>query len=386
MIDSSHRDSVLIYRDFLLSFSETFILSQGAALSRYRPVFVGRRRVPGLDLGRHSIEVVNEGGIRGGVHETQYRLGLPPRPFLDRLSAMKPTLMHAPFGPDALNALPLRRRLGLPLVVTFHGYDATQHGRLADGLASWRYVRRRHRLAEEADCILAVSNFIRDRLLAAGFSDDHVQTHRIGVDTAEFTVGAERSRGPVVLGVGRFVEKKGFEFLIDAMGAVQREHPDSELILIGTGPLHDGLRQRAARTLGKHQFLGSCPRSTVAHWMQRARVLAVPSVTAASGDTEGLPTTLVEGLASGLPAVGTRHAGIPEAIIEGETGFLVPERDVHALGSRIGSLLGDNAMWSRFSEASRRLATLSFDLKTQTSRLEEIYEGLGEPVADTPAS
>jgi glycosyltransferase involved in cell wall biosynthesis len=107
--------------------------------------------------------------------------------------------------------------------------------------------------------------------------------------------------------------------------------------------------------------------------MRRAAVLAVPSVTSASGDTEGLPTVLVEGLATGLPAVGTRHAGIPEAIRDGESGYLVPERDSGALADRILELLTDSSGWSAMSKAARAVAEREYDLQAQTARLEDIY-------------
>jgi colanic acid/amylovoran biosynthesis glycosyltransferase len=365
----------LIYRDHLLPFSETFILNQADALRAYSPFFAGRRRVAGIDLDGHEIAVVNEGGARGWAREARYLRGRPPQDFVARLEALSPEVIHAHFGPDGVNALPLQNRLGVPLVATFHGYDATRGTGLRNGLPAWRYGRRRPLLVERAAVLLAVSNHIRENLVALGIPESRIRVHRIGVDLTRFSPASLEERRPVVLGAGRFVEKKGFEFLIDAMAAVQRVAPETELVLIGSGKLEGELRDRAAAKLTSYRIFGPCPPQEVRDWMRRARVLAAPSVTDRFGITEGLPITIVEALASGLPVVASRHAGIPEAVAEGTTGFLVAERDIEALADRILAIVGDDAGWKEMSTASREVAERDFDLTTQTGELEEIYAG-----------
>jgi glycosyltransferase involved in cell wall biosynthesis len=108
--------------------------------------------------------------------------------------------------------------------------------------------------------------------------------------------------------------------------------------------------------------------------MNRALLLCAPSVTASSGDSEGLPITVVEALAMGLPIVSSVHAGIPEAVIHGETGFLAAERDSAALASHILQLLKDEMLWQRFSTQSRERARSVFNLQKQARALENIYE------------
>jgi glycosyltransferase involved in cell wall biosynthesis len=108
--------------------------------------------------------------------------------------------------------------------------------------------------------------------------------------------------------------------------------------------------------------------------MRRATVLAAPSITARDGDAEGLPTAIVEAAASALPAVGTDHSGIVEAIVDGETGFIVPERDAGALAARLLAILGDPELRDRMGAAARALAERKFDLARQMRRLEEIYD------------
>jgi glycosyltransferase involved in cell wall biosynthesis len=270
--------------------------------------------------------------------------------------------------------MPLQRRLDLPLVVTFHGYDATQRCDLRSGVMAWRYGRLRHRLVDSANRLLAVSDYIRRRIIALGVPESRIQTHYIGVDLAKFPPAPLEEREPIVLGVGRLVEKKGFEFLIDAMAEVQRSMPDLELVLIGGGDLEADLRERAVEKLGSFRMLGALPPREVISWMRRARILAAPSVVDRSGNTEGLPITILEALASGLPVVATRHAGIPEAVIDGESGFLVDEWDTTALAGRILELARDDAGWQSLSTSSRALVERSFDLTVQTRQLEDVYD------------
>jgi len=363
----------LIYRDHLLPFSETFILNQANAMRSYAPFFAGRRRVAGIDLAGHEVVVVNEGGARGWAREMRHLGGSPPQDYIERLASFSPRVMHAHFGPDGVNALPLQSRLELPLVVTFHGYDATRGTALRNGLPAWRYGRRRPLLVDRAAALLAVSNRIRDNLLALGIPDSRIRVHRIGVDLAKFSSAPLREREPMVLGVGRFVEKKGFAFLIDAMAEVQRVSPETELVLIGDGELAGELRARASRKLSSFRIFGPCPPEEVADWMKRARLLAAPSVVDSAGNTEGLPITIVEAMASGLPVVATRHAGIPEAVADGVSGFLVDERDPGALAARILDLVRDDTGWGEMSTASREIAERDFDLAAQTGKLERIY-------------
>lgn len=374
---TGERPTALVYRDFLLPFSETFIRAQAGALRRYAPVFVGRCEVAGICFDPGETELVDDGSRVGRLASLGYRAGFVPSGFLNRVRQREPVLLHAHFGPDALNAQPLVRRLGLPLVVTFHGYDAANATAISSGILQYRYGRRRPGLADHADRILAVSEFIRSKLLGLGMPEGLVKTHRIGVDTARFSPAGLESRTPIVLAVGRFVEHKGFEYLIDAISLVQRANFDVELVLIGAGPNEAKLRARAESKLRRFSMPGVLPPAAVAGWMQRARVMVVPSVTAHSGAAEGLGMTGVEALASGLPVVGSDLGGIPEVVVEGETGLLVPERDVERLADRIKRLLDDDGLWARLAAGARAHAVESFDLERQTAALEEdIYAPL----------
>jgi colanic acid/amylovoran biosynthesis glycosyltransferase len=367
------RPTIAVYRDFLLPFSETFIQAQAGAMRHFDPVFVGRSRVDGIALDEARIEVVDNGGLSGMSAALRYRAGQAPEGFVTRVRARRPVLIHAHFGPDALNAYPLQRRLHIPLIVTFHGYDTAPSAGRSDGLLERHYKRRRHLLADRAACILAVSDFIRKRLIDLGVPERQVRTHRIGVDTTRFIPAARTAREPVVLGIGRFVEKKGFEYLIDAMQIVERQVPGARLVMIGEGPLREDLENRASARLGRYEFVGPISSEDVVTWLQHARALAVPSVTTPSGDTEGLPMTVIEALASGLPVAASEHAGIPEAVIHEHTGLLSRERDVAATAENLVRLLTDDDDWDRLSSNGVTHVRRGFDLKRQTEILEAMY-------------
>jgi colanic acid/amylovoran biosynthesis glycosyltransferase len=370
--ESDRRPRVALFRSPVFNASETFVAAQAAGLERYQPLVVGledKGHVPAALAGRVLL-------ANGAAERLAVRLGRWGG-LGERVEAAGPALIHAHFGPDGLLALPLARRLGLPLVTTLHGYEVNRArvAMLASGRLSWlRYALRQKRLMAEGQLFLAVSEALRRQAVARGYPAERTFTHYLGADLGRFAP-AEAAETGLVLHVGRLVEKKGTAVLLDAFA---RLRPEARLVIIGDGPLRGALERRGARLgLGERvHFLGTLPPQEVAAWMRRAWLLAAPSVTARDGDAEGLPTVCVEAAASALPAVGTDHAGIPEAIADGETGFIVPEGDAGALAARLTALLGDAGLRERMGRAARRLAEARFDARRQIARLEAHYDAL----------
>jgi glycosyltransferase involved in cell wall biosynthesis len=190
-----------------------------------------------------------------------------------------------------------------------------------------------------------------------------------------FTPAEHEAEDPTILSVGRLVEKKGMEYLIKAFARIAGEVPEARLEIAGDGPLRPSL-ERLTSDCGlsaRVTLRGSLPHRAVATSMQNASIVCQPSVTAADGDSEGLPTTVLEAVATAKPLIGTRHGGIPEVVVDGATGFLVPERDVPALANRLLLLLKNAELRKRMGEAGRRRIEEHFDLRKQSRRLEEIY-------------
>jgi colanic acid/amylovoran biosynthesis glycosyltransferase len=317
-------DNLVIYRDELLGASETFILGQGEALREFRPVYVGLRSVEGLRVPADRRELLVGPGGLNRPRRFFCKLFGPSQGQAARVRALCPALIHAHFGPDATHALPLARALGVPLVLTHHGYDVTTEDQALARSPSLRlYLKRRVRLYEAAALVLCVSRFVRDKAVGKGAPPHKTLVHYIGIDIASFTPDPSVARSDTVLFVGRLVENKGCEQLLHAMQVVQQARPKCRLVIVGDGPERPRLEQ-TARELGlRHvSFLSTQPSGLVRHWMNRARVLSVPSVTVDSGASEGFGMVFAEAQAVGLPVASFATGGIPEAVVQGETGLL----------------------------------------------------------------
>lgn len=389
----NERPTVLIYRDQLLPYSETFILEQSRHLQRYCPYFACTTTLGALDTDLPPDQVFSLEATAPwpGVEKMAYKLvGRVPTTWYRQLQGTAPQLIHAHFGFDGLFALALANRLHRPLLVTCHGYDATLQAdpdQLKRGLShGWdfirhrgrffreRYLKQRSRLFQSAHHILAVSDFIRRALIEQGCPAPRVTTHYIGIDVQRFTPPPQRATAPMVLFVGRLVAKKGVGDLLQAMADVQQVIPDVRLVVIGDGPLRSAL-QKLAQDLGvRVDFLGKQPPTAVQDWMNRATVFCGPSLVTPEGDAEGLGMVFLEAQAMALPVVSYASGGIPEAVAHGETGLLVPERDRVALAQGLVTFLQRPDLCQKFGQAGRQRVITQFDIRTQTAQLEGMYD------------
>ena len=362
--------TLIIYRDELLGASETFIRAQAESLRRFSPFFLGLRRTPGLALPDDRLRIISRPGLVGKAQRARFKLLGPSGRLLRKLAGVHPVLIHAHFGPDATNALPVADGLGIPLVTTFHGYDAT----VADKHLPALYLKRRNLLKARGARILCVSEFIRRRLAENGFPAEKLLVHYTGIDTEFFRPAPHIHRSPLVLFVGRLVAKKGCHYLVRAMSRVQEVVPGAKLVVIGDGPLRQELQAQACAILKNFEFLGGQEPSAVKGWMNRASVFCTPSIVAVSGDAEGFGMVFAEAQSMGLPVVSFASGGIPEAVAHQETGFLAKERDWEALAASLILLLQNPQLWARFSRAGQSRVRRLFNIHSQTNLLEAIYE------------
>lgn len=368
------RPVVAVFRSTAFNASEGFIQTQAAGLSRYQPLVVAFRRTSAL---RPELAPRLLTPWAAGEAAAMRLFGRCLPPACLRLAA--PAVVHAHFATDGLIALPLAKALGIPLITSLRGYDVTVRPArmLASGRLSWmRYVLAGRRLKLQGELFLAVSDALRRKALEQGFPPDRTLTHYNGVDLARFQPSPGRAEPGLVLHVGRLVEKKGTAVLLRAFAQACAGRPSARLAIIGDGPLRPGL-ERLTAELGLAdcvRFLGSLPQTEVADWMARAWLICQPSVTGGNGDAEGLPNVLVEAAASATPAVATLHSGIPEAVADGASGFLVPERDAQALAGRLSALLDAGELRGRMALAARALAEERFCARCQAVRLEAHYD------------
>jgi len=274
--------------------------------------------------------------------------------------------LHAHFGSDATTVALLAGRLsGLGYSFTAHARDIfhTYHAPEADD------AMRRIKLNEAQFCA-TVSDYNVRRLkgIAPG-----ARVHRLynGIDLSRFRPAPSRRQPGLIVAVGRLIEKKGFADLIEACRLLRPNAPGMRCRIIGDGPLLGDLegRIRAAGLEGTVEIAGPQPQEALIGLMQEASVIALPCVISASGDRDGLPTVLLEGMALGLPVVTTTTSGGPEIVEDGETGFLCPPGDPAALAQALGAALADPDRAARMGVAGRRRAERLFSLERNVATL-----------------
>lgn len=280
------------------------------------------------------------------------------------------------------------RELGLiqgPIATVFHGKDMSA------------YLKKRSRgaygrLFKRGDLFLPISDFWREELLSLGAPPGRTLVHRMGVDTARFaeTPRALQSGEPVrFIGVGRMVEKKGFDDALAAFAAMRSDKaaPPATLTLIGDGPLRKALEEQAARLqlADTVRFTGLLQHARVAEELSRAHVFVLASRTAKSGDMEGIPVALMEAMAQGMPVLATRHSGTPELVEHDRSGLLCDEGDRAALAANMSAIARAPGRWAAMGAAGAAKVRAEFDLKVWNDRLlERVTQLYAGPVTSAP--
>lgn len=258
-------------------------------------------------------------------------------------------------------------------------YSITVHSAGTSGMDKMTNLKAKLR---RASFVRAISDYgCRDiKQITADIKSVHVI--RCGLDLPDSIevlrhreIDGNRSSPVVVLGVGRFVEKKGFRYLIDALAILRSAGFDARLELIGDGPLRaDLLRQVADQELGQQvKWWGALSPEEVRDRLERAHIVVVPSVEAASGEKEGMPVVVVEALAAGRPVIATRHAGIPEVIQDRVTGILVSERDSQAIADAIVEFTNDQALREQCVQAGIDYVCRQYDVNVCSRNLKQLF-------------
>lgn len=301
---------------------------------------------------------------------------LSPR-FMKQIRTGGFDVLHAHFGPGSIYALPYQLATDLPLVVTFHGYDVpllSTPRRFEPKY--WRYWGLSKVMLRRVTRFLAASNELHDQLIELGAPPERVHVWRLGVQIPPLTEAPKGRTGKNVLLVGRFVEKKGFEYALEAFARVVKSGVEARLHIAGDGEkraAYDEIIEREG--IGEHvEFLGVLAHQDVLDKMLEMDILMCPSVVAANGDRESGILVAKEAGARYLPVIGTIHGGIPEIIDDSTTGFLVPERDASAIAERLGRLLGSQELREEMGRAARRKMEREYDIDRRIEVLEEHYD------------
>jgi len=279
------------------------------------------------------------------------------------------------FGTTAVRLAPVANAAGIPIFTYFRGADASRH--LRDPFRPEAYRRMMPRLAG----VFSVSQFLLDQLAQHDIRHHNAHVVPSGVDTSLFKPAEKRPQ--TFIAVGRLIEKKRPDISVAAFCQAARDIPDARFHLIGDGPLLEKCRAIADDNgmVSQVIFEGRQPHDVVRQRLATASVFLQHSVVGADGDTEGLPTAIQEAMACGLAIVSTRHAGIPEAVTEGENGYLVDENDADGFVAAIARCLAEPADVTEMALRNRAKAEARFDnvtlIKTVEREIEAVLSAKG---------
>ena len=291
------------------------------------------------------------------------------------LKAQRCRLLHIFFGNTAVQLLPvlLEKTRRYPTVVSFHG---------ADVLVELEKPAYRQALTEvlgRVDLVLARSRSLVDALTRLGCPAEKIRLNRTGIPLGKFpfvprvwpTDGAWR-----LLQACRLIEKKGLTTTLRAFARFAQVHPQAILTIAGEGPDQPAL-QRLSIELGiahKVQFSGILGQDDLRKYLNEAHLFLHPSEHGADGNQEGVPNSLLEAMATGLPVFATRHGGIPEAVESGVNGVLVAEKDHAALAEALLDAAANPERLTTMSAAAARRVAEEFSLNAQARKLEDYYQ------------
>jgi glycosyltransferase involved in cell wall biosynthesis len=282
------------------------------------------------------------------------------------LKANKIDVVLANYGLGGVRLLPVCRKLHLPLVVHFHGFDAAHIPTLK------KYGPAYLEMFSYASAIIAVSDDMARQLIGLGASADKVHTIACGIDPGKFTPGDPSKAGRDFIAVGRLAPKKAPYNSILAFKKVLASFPDATLTMVGAKEEMYTDCLELTRELGledKVIFTGRKTPEEIVPLLHRSRAFIQHSVKAPDGDSEGTPNAVLEASVSGLPVVSTLHAGIKEAVIHGKTGYLVPENDIAGMAEYMKLLAADPLLAAQLGQNGRKYMIEAYDLEKQIHKL-----------------
>ena len=284
-------------------------------------------------------------------------------------------LIHARFGSTGVSLMNVKKRLGIPMLTSFHGFDLPS---VKDNCSS--YQKKLPMLFRVGDLFTVPSQHMKRKLIKWGCPPGKIRIMYSGIDLNRFTYieREPKTENITILAVGRLHKKKGFRYLVKAFKKVVEQHPTSQLVIVGEGDERETLKKLISDLkLSRHvRLLGLIPHTEMSELLNQADIFCLPSITTNDGNQEGIPNAIKEAMATGLPIVSTFHGGIPELVTDKWEGLLVPEKNVGLLAIKIKYLIQNPSVRMEMGKRGREKVENSFDSSKQVRILEELYSQL----------
>jgi len=361
---------VLHFKTTYLNLSETFINRLVRNHQEFEPVIATCHKSAYSD-GLNVYEMPSN-GIRGLYNTIQLKINSSPNFLYDVFKKEKPNIVHGHFGLDSYRLIPVINKFKVPFIVNFYGHDVVRLPK------EFGWTARYNRLKRYLDFAISGSDDMKRNLQKLGFDPLKIETIKLAVDVDSIRFEQRKQASAKIMMVGRLVEKKGFIYALRAVSLLKNRLPDIQMNIFGDGELMESLRQEAAE-LNIHenvQFKGLTDNAGIIKQLYNHDILIVPSVQAKDGDREGIPQTTVEGMATGIPAIASEHAGLPELVKNEVTGLLVPERDPAAIRDSILKLVEKPELVKKISLNGRKEVEKEHNIKTQVQKTENLYKSL----------
>jgi colanic acid/amylovoran biosynthesis glycosyltransferase len=381
------KKNILIHSSTILPISQTFIHRQidgiaekfGVVLLAEKfanpDIFAYRRDLKTRDI----LKSIN--GLNRISHQISLKVNKPAAPYSrgikkyikEILEEDNIQLIHSHFGPNAIKILEVAKLSGKPLMVSFHGYDASTL------IKHRKYLNQLKPVFDYAKKIILVSPHMIENLQISLANQSKVEIVPYGINT-DFFLGEDgvRAMKPTVdiLHVGRLTNKKGVPDLIRAFAEVSGKYPDVRLHIVGAGEEEsvcvDLVREKKLDS--RVTFYGAQTQEFIKKKMASCDVFVLNSRVADDGDMEGLPNTILEALSMEMAVISTDHAGIPLAIKNNENGLLIPEKDNKSLSDALVKLVTNKELRLQLGKSGRVAVLKSFTQESMCSTINRVYE------------
>lgn len=334
------------------AYSETFIQNHKKSFDAnvkfyyggHLPIFLEEEALLGLNKKERIIRYIKEKILKKKLEYSEKEKAL-----VNSFRKHKINVVYAEYGPTGVAIMRVCKKLELPLIVNFHGYDASETDILKE------YKDLYSEMFQYASKIIAVSQYMYSRLLSLGCPLEKLEYITYAPENIFFDQTPAYTEN-AFLAVGRFVDKKAPYYTILAFKKVVDKYPDAKLYMAGEGPLLNTCINLShyLKIHSNVHFLGKCKHEDLMPYYTKVKGYVQHSVTASNGDMEGTPVVILEASAAALPVVSTIHAGIPDVIIDGETGLLVKEHDVEKMAEKMIWILENPQQAVKMGETGRK--------------------------------